>query len=71
MTDMFAAVAETGNNDDHGPSISELRLNIQQLGSRYAGLALRHPALQELMMNTTVRFDAVVAEWYHSGLLAP
>ncbi|XP_032514140.2 UDP-glucosyltransferase 2-like isoform X2 [Danaus plexippus] len=62
---------ETGNNDDHGPSISELRLNIQQLGSRYAGLALRHPALQELMMNTTVRFDAVVAEWYHSGLLAP
>ncbi|CAG9585912.1 unnamed protein product [Danaus chrysippus] len=68
---MFPVVVETEQNVDHGPSTTELRVNIQQLGSQYAGQALRHSALQELMMNTTIHYDAVVAEWYHSGLLAP
>ncbi|XP_045445854.1 UDP-glucosyltransferase 2-like [Melitaea cinxia] len=46
-------------------------LPMEIFGLQYAQRALKHPNMQELIMNTTISFDLVIAEWYYSGLLAP
>ncbi|CAH0604488.1 unnamed protein product [Chrysodeixis includens] len=40
-------------------------------GFRAAERALRQPAVQALLLDTATGFDAVVADWYYSSLLAP
>ncbi|XP_030031219.1 UDP-glucosyltransferase 2 isoform X2 [Manduca sexta] len=40
-------------------------------GVEHAQRLLRHQLVQNLLLDTNVGYDAVVAEWYYSGLLAP
>ncbi|CAH0718669.1 unnamed protein product, partial [Brenthis ino] len=53
------------------PSDVDKDLVMETLGVKVARQALRHPDMQALMMNDTVHFDVIIAEWFYSGLLAP
>ncbi|CAG5010947.1 unnamed protein product [Parnassius apollo] len=44
---------------------------VLPMGYMFASQALRHPAVQTLLNDTSKSFDVIVAEWLYSGLLAP
>lgn len=46
-------------------------LAMETLGTKLSQQALKHPDMQALMMNDTVHFDVIIAQWYYTGLLAP
>ncbi|XP_068629748.1 UDP-glucosyltransferase 2-like [Battus philenor] len=44
---------------------------LLQQGGELVRRALRQPALRELLNDPSATFDAVIADWFYSGLLAP
>ncbi|CAK1582396.1 unnamed protein product [Parnassius mnemosyne] len=44
---------------------------VLPMGYNFASQALRHPAVQTLLKDTSKTFDVIIAEWLYSGLLAP
>nr|WEU75328.1 uridine diphosphate-glycosyltransferases 48G1 [Glyphodes pyloalis] len=45
--------------------------DILRAGPRIAQDALQHEGFRELLLDPAATFDAVIADWYYSGLLAP
>ncbi|KAL0893466.1 hypothetical protein ABMA27_013669 [Loxostege sticticalis] len=45
--------------------------HILKAGPQYAQYALHHEALKKLLYDPSVAFDAVIVDWFYSGLLAP
>ncbi|KAL0841661.1 hypothetical protein ABMA28_013939 [Loxostege sticticalis] len=45
--------------------------HILKAGPQYAQNALHHEALKKLLYDPSVAFDAVIVDWFYSGLLAP
>ncbi|XP_028167757.1 UDP-glucuronosyltransferase 3A1-like [Ostrinia furnacalis] len=44
---------------------------VLKSGPRYAKNALQHEAIRQLIHDPSTAFDAVVLDWFYSGLLAP
>ncbi|CAH2218091.1 jg23692 [Pararge aegeria aegeria] len=41
------------------------------MGTSFAQQVLRHSSMRELMVNSSIEFDAVLVEWFYTGLFAP
>lgn len=60
------------------PKISELAQTqmvfmihkIAFMGPNFAHMGIKHEAVQSLLMDTTKKFDVVIAEWFFSSLLS-
>ncbi|CAG5010942.1 unnamed protein product [Parnassius apollo] len=44
---------------------------VLPMGKLFASQALRHPAVQTLLNDTSKTFDVIIADWLYSGLHAP